>query len=87
MTKKNAHRESAPIPILSTTALTREGEGVGEKCKTNTAQAPVRPRRRYRGGQPGNTDAKKPVTPLSTLKRKIRDLRRRAKAAMALVPE
>ncbi len=60
---------------------------MSEMCKTNGAQVPVRPRKRYRGGQPGNTNAKKHVTPLSTIKRKIRDLKRRMKVALALVPK
>ena len=86
MKKSALHRQSAAIPTLSTTAPSRQGEGVGENGQTNTAQAIGRPRTRRRGGQPGNRNAAKPVLALSTLRRRVRALTRRAKAAMALVP-
>ena len=38
------------------------------------------------GGQPGNRNAAKPVLALSTLRRRVRVLKRRATAAMAKVP-
>lgn len=59
---------------------------MSENGKTNTAQVLVRPRIRRRGGQPGNSNAKVAIPGLSTLERRIRDLRRRANAAMARVP-
>jgi len=54
--------------------------------QTNTGQAPVRPRTRRRGGQPGNRNAKKPVLALSTLRLRVRALRRRARELIALIP-
>ena len=59
---------------------------MSESDQTNVAQAVVRPRTRRRGGQPGNTNAKKAILSLCTLRKRVRDLRRRARAAMALVP-
>ncbi len=40
------------------------------------------PPRKKHGGQPGNRNAAKAVLALSTLRRRVRALRRRAKAAM-----
>jgi len=48
--------------------------------KTNDSQASGIPRARRRGGQPGNRNAVKPVTPLSAA---MRDLDRRIRAALA----
>jgi hypothetical protein len=55
---------------------------MSESDKTNAVQAPVRPRTRRRGGQPGNRNAARPVPSLSMLKRRIRALKRRARAAI-----
>jgi hypothetical protein len=38
------------------------------------------------GAPIGNRNAAKAILPLSTLRARIRDLKRRAKAAMAMVP-
>lgn len=81
--KTNASRRmNRPVPTLSITAAGGEGKGVAENGQTNAAQAPVRPRIR-RGGQPGNTNAKKPVLALSTIQRHVRGLKRRIKTALA----
>ena len=45
----------------------------------------ILPRKRQ-GGQPGNRNAARPVLALSTLCRRIRALKRRAKLLLALVP-
>jgi hypothetical protein len=60
---------------------------VRANAKTNAAQAPVRPRTRRRGGQPGNRNAAKPVHPLSALKARIRDFNRRVRAALRQADE
>jgi len=87
MTKTNARHDPALILPLSPDASAPEGEGVDQKCKTTVQENPAK-NPNWRCGAPGgNRNAAKPVQPLSTLKRKIRDLRRRAKAAMALVPK
>ena len=44
------------------------------------------PPRKKHGGQPRNRNAARPVLALSTLSRRVRALKRRAKAAMAMVP-
>lgn len=44
------------------------------------------PPTKRQGGQPKNRNAAKPVLALSTIRRRVRALLRRAKAAMALVP-
>jgi hypothetical protein len=44
------------------------------------------PPRKKHGGQPGNRNAAKAVPPLSALRVRIRALKRRARAVMALVP-
>jgi hypothetical protein len=56
---------------------------VAENGQTNAVQVPVRPRIRRRGGQPGNTNAKKPVLALSTIQRHVRGLKRRIKTTLA----
>jgi len=58
---------------------------VRKSRKTNTGQAPERPRIRRRGGQPGNRNAAKPVT-LSSVRARIRDLDRRFRAVLAQMP-
>ena len=60
---------------------------MSESDKTNAVQVPVRPRTRHRGGQPGNRNAAKPVPSLSMLKRRIRALKRRARAAIKAVDD
>jgi len=87
MIKTDARHDPALILPLSPDASAMGGGGRGKKCKT-TAQANPGKKPNWRCGAPnGNRNAAKPVQPLSTLKRKIRDLRRRAKAAMAMVPK
>lgn len=83
MTTKDARHEFSPVPILSTPAPARQGEGVGETCKTNTAQVSVRPRIRRKGGQPGNRNAVRPVPSLSTIERKNRALNKRVRQILA----
>jgi hypothetical protein len=51
--------------------------------KTNDSQATGIPAPRRRGGQRGNTNAAKPVP---TLSRRLRDLKRRIRAALKAVP-
>ncbi len=51
--------------------------------KTNNRQVVGMTPRRRRGGQPGNHNAAKP---LPTLSRKVRDLKRRIRAALKAVP-
>jgi len=51
--------------------------------KTNDSQASEIPARRRRGGQKGNRNAAKPVNALS---RRLRDLKRRIRAALKAVP-
>ena len=51
--------------------------------KTNIRQPTGIPPRRRRGGQPGNTNAAKPVHALS---RRLRALKRRLRAALKAVP-
>ena len=53
------------------------------KCKTTVAQPTGIPPRRRGGGQPGNRNAAKPVPTLSA---RLRDLRRRIRAALKAVP-
>ena len=43
------------------------------------------PPRKKHGGQPGNRNAVRPVLALSTLRRRVRALRRRAKIIMMMV--
>jgi hypothetical protein len=50
--------------------------------KTNDSQATGISARRRRGGQPGNTNAAKP---LPTLSRRLRDLKRRIRAALKVM--
>jgi len=60
---------------------------VTEKEQT-TPQANPGKKPNWRCGAPGgNTNAKKPVPGLYTLRKRVQALRRRAKAAMALVPQ
>jgi hypothetical protein len=47
-------------------------------------ECPSQGPRRRRGGQPGNRNAAKAVTPLSTIRARIRGLSRRLRAATAL---
>jgi hypothetical protein len=54
--------------------------------QTNTAQTLDRPRTRRRGGQPGNSNAKKPVLAVSTVQKRVRALRRRVKEVIANLP-
>jgi len=55
-------------------------------CKTTTQGSPGK-KPNWRCGAPaGNRNAAKPVPALSTLKRRVRDLKRRTKAAIARVP-
>ncbi len=51
--------------------------------KTNDSQATGIPRRRRRGGQPGNRNAAKSFL---TLSHRLRDLKRRIRAALKAVP-
>ena len=51
--------------------------------KTNDSQATGIPARRRRGGQPGNKNAAKSVRALS---RRLRELKRRIRAALKTVP-
>jgi hypothetical protein len=60
---------------------------VSKICKTNARQAPERPRIRRRGGQPGNRNAARSVTPISTLRAQIRDLGRRFRALKTQLEE
>ena len=61
--------------------------GVGEKRKTTIKLLRSDQVWQPKVGAPhGNRNAAKAVTPLSTLRLRIRALRRRVKAAMAMVP-
>jgi hypothetical protein len=52
---------------------------MSQKRKTNNGQGVGFAPRRRRGGQPGNRNAAKPVP---TLSRKVRELKRRIRAAL-----
>lgn len=54
-------------------------------AETNIADGIGASLKRKRGGQPGNGNARKPVDALSTLQARIRDWKRRARAAIRLV--
>lgn len=54
--------------------------------QTNAAQAIARPRTRRRGGQPGNRNAGKAVPAISTILKRVRALKRRAREAIAALP-
>src|SRR3569833_4243223 len=60
---------------------TPTGGGGGPNRKTNIAAGIGASLKRKRGGQTGNRNA---ATPIGTLSARIRDLKRRAKAAIAL---
>ena len=57
--------------------------GLGQTKKRHPTGIPPGKRQ---GGQPGNRNAAKPVPALSTIRRRIHALMRRARAAMAMVP-
>ena len=72
------------VPTLSTTAPCGEGKGMGEKCKTTIQDLPGK-KPNWRCGAPnGNRNAAKAVIPLSTVRARIRSLKKRAKIMMAM---
>jgi hypothetical protein len=74
MKTDDPHRDAAcPAAIHP-----RRGEGAAKTAKTKKPQKTGIVGGRKRGGQPGNRNAAKPVTPLS----RIRDLNRRIRAAL-----
>jgi len=86
MSKTAPHTPDAALPALSTPAPARQGEGSGEMCKTTIQQKPGK-KPNWRCGAPnGNRNAAKSVPSLSTLKRRVRALKRRIRAAIAQVP-
>jgi len=86
--KTNAPRRTAPpVPTLSTTLPGGEGKGVGKSDQT-TAQEKSGKKPNWRCGAPkGNRNAAKAIPSLSTLRKRIRALKRRVRIAIAQVPE
>jgi hypothetical protein len=86
MTKTAPHNSDAAIPTLSIPLPEPQGEGLDENGKTTTQGSPGK-KPNWRCGAPnGNRNAAKPVPALSTLKRRVRALKRRIRAAIAQVP-
>jgi hypothetical protein len=76
--KKNAPTQTRiPVPALSTPAPEEEGGGSGENAKTTIQGLPGK-KPNWRCGAPaGNQNARKPVSALSALEARLRDIRRR----------
>lgn len=84
MKKIAPHREPAAIHALSTIAPSGDGEGGVEKCKTTIQPLPGK-KPNWRCGAPsGNRNAAKAIPTLSTIQRRIRELKKRARIAIAL---
>jgi hypothetical protein len=78
MTNRNDQTHAAnPTPVPA-----HGGGGSGENAQTNIADGIGTSLKRKRGGQKGNRNAAKPVHALST---RLRDLKRRARAAIKAV--
>jgi hypothetical protein len=82
---KTIRDDHKPLPVhpLSTPRKSGKGGGRGEKCKT-TIQALPGKKPNWRCGAPaGNRNAAKPVIPLSTIRARLRQIRRRMRFLVA----
>lgn len=84
MKKTAPSKAIVTIPTLSPAPSPERGEGVGEKCKTTAQEIPAK-KPNWRCGAPnGNRNAAKTIPSLSTIRKRVRDLKRRVRAAIAM---